>query len=184
MSNRLKTIVLSSLGFIMLLGSVTYTSCRQRDKCKEIVCAFDGTCVEGKCYCATGYEGTQCEKLIRAKFTGPWTATESGTLSLTEKYALDMYEGGGIDSVRIQNFNNRLTEDVKAYVSDDTLYIYRQTLPYQNTTVTVEGRGYLAPSRYYQEHSDLIVHYYVTDNTTGRTNDFGWDHGKSSEWVK
>jgi hypothetical protein len=180
MSNRLKTIVLSALGVIMVLGSVTYTSCRQRDKCKEITCAFSSTCVEGKCYCATGYEGTQCEKLIRAKFTGPWTATESGTLSLTEKYALDIYEGNGTDSVRIQNFNNRLTEDVKAFVSDDTLYIYRQTL--QNKTV--EGRGYLAPSKYYQEHSDLIVHYYVTDLATGKTNDFGWDHGKSSEWVK
>ena len=180
MSHRLKTIVLSALGAILVMGSLTYTSCRQRDKCREITCAFSGTCVEGKCYCATGYEGTQCEKLIRAKFTGPWTVLESGTLSLTEEYPLDIFEGGGTDSVRIQNFNNRFNEDVMGYVSDDTLYIYRQKV--ENSYV--EGRGYLYPSKYYQEHSDLIVHYYVFDTITNKTNDFGWDHGKASEWVK
>lgn len=181
MSSHVKTILLSAISALLVMGSLTYTSCRQRDKCREITCAFSGTCVEGKCYCATGYEGTQCEKLIRAKFSGPWTVLESGTKSFTEEYALDVYEGGGTDSIYIRNFNNKfLNTDVKGYVSDDTLYIYMQKVG----GYIVEGRGYLFPSKYYQEHSDLIVHYYVQDTTTWVINDFGWDHGKSSEWVK
>lgn len=181
MSNRLKTIVLSALGAALVFGGITYSSCK-RDKCKEITCAFTGTCVEGVCYCATGYEGTQCEKLIRAKFTGPWTALESGTLTLTEEYALDVFEGAEINQVKIQNFNNRFGPpfDVMGYVSDDTLYIPRQGVDGK----IVEGRGYLVPSKYYQQHADMIVHYYVYDSLTNKTNDFGWDHGKPSEWVK
>jgi hypothetical protein len=180
MSNRFKTIVLSTLAVLMVMSSITYTSCRQRDKCKEITCAFGGTCVEGACYCQTGYEGTQCEKLARAKFTGPWTALEAGTESLTEEYALDVFEGNALDSVYIQNFNNRFTANVKAYISDDTMYIFRQAIQDK----IVEGRGFLVPSKYYQEHAEMIVHYYVQDADSGYINDFGWDRGKPSEWVK
>lgn len=165
----------------MLFGAVTYTSCK-RDKCKEITCAFGAACVEGTCYCATGYEGTQCEKLIRAKFTGTWSATEAGTQTLTEEYPLDVEEGTEINKVKIRNFNNRFGPgmEINAIVSGDTMYIPRQSLDAK----VVEGRGYLVPSKYYQEHSEMVVHYYVYDSATGKTNDFGWDFGKPAEWLK
>ncbi len=181
MSNRVKTIVLSALSAVLVFGSITYTSCK-RDKCKEITCSFEGTCVEGQCYCATGYEGTQCEKTIRAKFIGPWTVTESGTLTLSAEYPLNVEAATAINAVRIYNFNNTIPQQyyVTGRVSDDTLYIDRQGVGGK----VIEGRGYLAPSQFYQQHGDLIVHYYVLDTVANKINDYGWNHGKPSEWLK
>lgn len=181
MSNRVKTIVLSALSAALVFGGITYTSCK-RDKCKEITCSFDATCVEGQCYCATGYEGTQCEKTIRSKFVGPWTVTESGTMTTSAEYALSVEPATGINYVKIYNFNNTIPQQyfVTARVSDDTMYIDRQKVG-ENT---VEGRGYLAPSQFYQQHGDLIVHYYILDSAGTTINDFGWNHGKPSEWLK
>lgn len=181
MSQRLKTIVLSALGALLVFSSITYTSCK-RDKCKEITCAFGATCVEGVCYCPTGYEGSQCEKIIRSKFIGAWNVTESGTMTTTEEYTLSVSEGITINTVKIHNFNNHFGPgyEVSGYVSDDTLYIPKQYVD----SMAVEGRGYLAPSQFYQEHGEMIVHYYVLDTAANTINDFGWDLGKPAEWVK
>ena len=181
MSNHVKTTVLSALSAILVFGSITYTSCK-RDKCKEITCSFDATCVEGQCYCATGYEGTQCEKTIRTKFVGVWSVTESGTQTLTAEYPIEIEGAPAINQVRIYNFNNTIPQEyfVTGTVSDDTLYIDRQSV---NGKI-IEGRGYLAPSQFYQEHGDIIVHYYVLDTFQNVINDYGWNHGKPSEWLK
>lgn len=180
MSKRFKTIVLSALSIILLFGGITYTSC-QRDKCKEITCAFGATCVEGVCYCPTGYEGAQCEKTIRSKFIGVWNATESGTITLTEDYPLTVSEGTVINTVRVGNLNNfGIGYEVDGYVSADTLYVPRQYVD----SMVVEGRGYLDPSQFYQEHGKVIFHYYVIDTAANTINDFGWDLGKPSIWVK
>ena len=176
-----KTIIFSALGALAVFTTITYTSCK-RDKCKDITCANSSTCAEGACYCATGFEGTQCEKLIRAKFTGPWMVFESGTESLAAQYPIAIEIGEQINTVKIRNFNNTFPEPfrIEAYVSGDTLYIPRQPVNGR----TVEGRGYFVPSIYYQEHGYMEVHYYVANDTTGRVNDYGWDRGKVSKWVK
>ena len=181
MSKRLKTIVLSAMSAILVFGGITYTSCK-RDKCQEITCAFGATCVEGVCYCTTGYEGSQCEKTIRSKFIGAWTVTESGTQTQTAEYTLNISEGTTINTVSIHNFNNKFGPDysVSAYVSKDTLYIPRQ---YVDSNL-IEGRGYLSPSQFYQEHGEVIVHYFVLDTASNVINDYGWDRGKPSEWLK
>lgn len=181
MNQRLKTIVLSAVSALLVFSSITYTSC-ERDKCKEITCAFGAACVEGVCYCPTGYEGAQCEKTIRSKFIGPWSVTEAGTMSLTEEYTLEVYEDVAINAVKIYNLNNQFgpNKEISGYVSADTLYIPLQYVD----SMAVEGRGYLAPSQFYQEHGEMIVHYYVRDTAAKTTNDFGWDLGKPSEWLK
>jgi hypothetical protein len=39
---------------------VTYTACT-KDKCDDVVCQNNGTCVDGSCKCPFGYSGTNCE---------------------------------------------------------------------------------------------------------------------------
>ena len=49
--------------FITICFSITLilTSCSKSDPCEGIVCKNGGTCIEGKCQCPDGFEGTLCE---------------------------------------------------------------------------------------------------------------------------
>jgi len=49
--------------FITICFSITLilTSCSKSDPCEGIVCKNGGTCVDGKCQCPNGFEGTLCE---------------------------------------------------------------------------------------------------------------------------
>lgn len=66
------TVLLTLGGFT----AVTYTACN-KDECKDVVCQNGGSCVEGTCSCAAGYEGTNCETKSSAKFVGTYTVTEN-----------------------------------------------------------------------------------------------------------
>lgn len=54
--------MLSSL--LLLLGSC-------KDPCDDLNCNA-GSCVEGICNCDEGYDGTNCESEVRAKYYGTW----------------------------------------------------------------------------------------------------------------
>ena len=60
---------------IISLSLFGLSSCA--DPCKDIECQNGGTCVEGTCNCAEGYEGTNCETAMRDKFVSSYSATET-----------------------------------------------------------------------------------------------------------
>jgi uncharacterized membrane protein len=181
MNTCLKTIVLTALSAIVVFTGLTYSSCVS-DKCKAITCAYDGVCDDGECTCATGYEGTQCERITRDKFLGTWTVIEKGTLTNPATYTATINPGEYIHEVAIKNFYNLFPAGVSvyAYVSDDTLYIPVQ----QRFNKTIEGRGYLRPSTENEENATMELHYYVVDSATQKLNDYGWDQGQPSQWDK
>lgn len=181
MKTCLKTIVLATLSTVVVFTGLTYTSCNP-DKCKAITCAYGGVCNDGDCTCATGYEGSQCEKITRNKFVATWKVSEKGSLTNSQLYTLDIAAGAAINEVVITNFNNTIPHayKVQATVSQDTLYIPRQRLYGR----VIEGRGYLVPDVAFEEYGSMTVQYYVTDTATGRTNDYGWDIGLQSNWSK
>ncbi len=76
---QIRQIALSALLTFSAFGAVVYTSCN-KDECKDVVCQNGGTCAEGVCTCATGYEGTNCETKSRDKFVGTYAGTEICTL--------------------------------------------------------------------------------------------------------
>ena len=181
MKTCLKSIVLSALSAIVVFTGLTISSC-DPDKCKAITCAYGGVCDGGQCTCATGYEGNQCEKITRDKFTGTWSVTEKGTLTNPALYTLKIKDGGAVHEVAIENFYNLFPSGVEvyAYVSNDTLYIPRQEQFHR----TVEGRGYLQPNVNEEEDASIEMHYYVADSATHKVNDYGWDEGQPSLWDK
>ncbi len=66
------------IALILLLSTLTVLpSCKKDDPCDNVVCLNGGTCSDGSCTCATGYEGTTCETEIRAKFIGIYNGTFS-----------------------------------------------------------------------------------------------------------
>jgi len=169
MKARLKTIIISALSSILAFSAVTYNSCKP-DKCKSIRCAYGGVCKDGNCLCQSGYEGSQCETVVRDKFLGVWSVFESGTLNgQPANYTISIIAGDNITDVKIHNFYNFLTNDVYAIVKGDSLVINRQSVNGR----TVEGYGFLDPDKHYTEHGKFVVHYAVTIDSSGRIDDYG-----------
>jgi hypothetical protein len=178
MKARIRTIVLTALGAITVFTAVTFSSCSE-DKCKAIMCAYGGVCTDGKCLCPTGYEGPQCETVNRDRYLGVWTVTEDGTLTQAAQYPISIEKGDNITELRIKNFRNLFTENVKAFVKGDTLYIPQQTV---NNHVVL-GNGYIMEDKYYGKNGKIVVKYKVTD-PLGKVDDFGIEGGDASLWNK
>ena len=181
MKTCVKTIVLSALSALVVFTGMTYTSCNP-DKCKAITCAYGGVCTNGECTCATGYEGNQCEKVTRDKFTGTWEVAETGTQTGFNRYTISIAPAEAIQEVGIFNFYNYIPMNLSviANVSNDTLYIPRQEL----FNRTIEGMGYLDPTVDYEENGHMILRYRVTETVSGVYNDFGLIEGQPSLWYR
>ncbi|XZF14220.1 hypothetical protein ACTHGU_20770 [Chitinophagaceae bacterium MMS25-I14] len=180
MKARFKTMILSALGAMAAFSAVTYSSCSP-DKCKAIVCAYGGVCNDGACVCPSGYEGPQCESVVRDKFTGVWNVLETGTISQAAQYTVSV-ENSTDDNklaVVIRHFHNNLVDAVQASVLGDTLFIPQQTV----NNYTLEGKGYLVPDKYYSQHAKLTLYYYIT-GPNGQKDDFGTQFGKPAMWNK
>lgn len=66
------------LALALALSTITVlSSCKKDDPCDSVVCQNGGTCNDGSCACATGYEGTTCGTEIRAKFIGTYNGNFS-----------------------------------------------------------------------------------------------------------
>jgi hypothetical protein len=60
---------------LLLTLSTAITSCKKDDPCDNVVCSNGGTCNDGTCACAAGYEGTTCATEVRAKFIGTYNGS-------------------------------------------------------------------------------------------------------------
>lgn len=72
-----------TIGLTVAVLASAAVGCKKEDKdpCDKVVCQNGGSCNNGNCSCATGYEGTTCGTEMRAKFIGLYngTLTCSGT---------------------------------------------------------------------------------------------------------
>ena len=139
-----------------------FSSCK-RDKCRAVHCYNLGTCKEGACTCATGYEGTDCQTVTRLKYIGNWSATEQLTTGeVTHSYSVSIAEGtDGINSVIITNLlNSAALSPILGTITYGTgLYIPAQQLAGN----MVYGNGTFG-------NGTLTVNMSVRDLGTGVTN--------------
>lgn len=59
----------------LILGlstAMVFTACKKDDPCDNVVCQNGGSCNDGSCSCATGFEGSTCGTEVRAKFIGSY----------------------------------------------------------------------------------------------------------------
>ena len=181
---QMKSFLLTTLSVFALTSAVFLSSCKE-DKCKAVVCAYDGTCNEdGSCSCVVGYEGERCETVTRDKFKGVWNVTEDGTNSNPQVYAVSVENGNKIDEVLVRNFNNKFNAEVTAQVKGDTIYVAQQQMTSGGDIYTVEGKGYAVPETFYGLHGKLVLSYKVT-SPDGSINDFGTGGGQNPAiWTK
>lgn len=123
---------------VFSLAIVTfYTSCT--DPCKDVTCLNAGTCVDGTCNCASGYEGDDCGTEVRAKFKGTWNVSDGCSLSGTASYQVGVSSGSGIFDVKISNVWNSFINSVNATISGSSISIPNQEP--DNDGFTVSGSG-------------------------------------------
>ena len=179
----LKTVLLTALIAFSACAALVYTSCN-RDKCKTIVCAYNGVCNNGICTCPLGYEGTNCETISRQKFLGNWSVFEKGSITEAAQYPISIEEGAKITDVVIKNFYNYFTVPINASVIHDTLFIPNHQ--YQGKVLF--GIGYIYSDVTYGQYGAISMEYEIVDTATQSVNDFGYhsliDHSDPSAWNK
>ncbi len=137
----IRNIAFSALLALGAFTTVTYTACNP-DECKDVVCNNGGSCVDGTCNCATGYEGTKCETEARKKFIKTWTATDKEGTTDLPTYTSAIVAGTSITEVKINNIaDDFFTNDVVATISGNKITIASQ-IP-DNDGYKVSGEGTL-----------------------------------------
>ena len=179
----MKNIILTTLSTLLLFFAISFNACKP-DKCKNVSCAYSGTCKEGVCMCQVGYEGEHCETVTRDKFKGIWNINEDGTLSSPAQYSISIESADKINKVLIKNFQNNFTMDVEAYAVRDTLPIQYQSLSNGNS---VEGWATIVDTnplnQHYYQHAIMNFYYKVT-NSLGQINEYGSNGAGPSIWSK
>ena len=152
---------LKSIAFTVALalgtfGAVTYTSCNS-DDCKDVVCNNGGTCIDGNCSCPTGFEGSDCGTLARAKFLGTYTGSESCTLG-TDNYSVKVTEHSDKAKMNIENLYN---ENFVANANPDGNGF---TIPSQSvgSSTTVSGNGTISGN-------NISITYTINNGATSNT---------------
>ena len=89
---------------VMALSTVLFlSSCK--DECKDVDCQNGGTCVEGTCECASGYEGSECQTQWRDKVVKVWNVT-SNSCAGVGGWQVTVTEGSGSTGLNLGNFSH------------------------------------------------------------------------------
>lgn len=113
--------------FAFVLSTTVYTtSCK--DDCSSSSCENGGTCVDGDCNCADGYEGNTCSAESRDKFEGDWTYSGiSGCTFVVNRPSKISEETSNVLQVTMTNLTG-YSETVIANVDGNTITIPVQTV--------------------------------------------------------
>lgn len=75
--------------FVIILSVflvTVYSSCKKEqytyvNKCADVLCENNGTCIDGNCSCTLGYTGERCENKANTAYIGKWQVTQKVTSS-------------------------------------------------------------------------------------------------------
>ena len=124
---------------LALAMSTTFISCKKDDPdpCESVTCLNGGTCSDGNCSCATGYEGSTCGTEVRGKFLGLYVGTMACTgLSLAGDLTVTN-SAASITSVLISDGADQFV----GTVSGSSVNIATQTI---SGGTTVSGSGQIS----------------------------------------
>lgn len=126
------------LASVVAAATFSLTSCV--DPCKDVVCENGGTCIEGTCDCATGYEGDNCADEMRAKFVGSYSVADNCSATGTASYTVNVSNSStDVSTVLISNFWGLFTNNVTATVDGTNITIANQEPDGDGFTVSGTG---------------------------------------------
>lgn len=144
-----KTIVLTLLLVAGIFSSTIYFSACTADPCKTraVTCMNGGTCKDGDCICAKGYEGDSCQFRINEKFNSHYACIRTRLIN-------NSFTDDNDDSIRIKALNDKFSvkiysirdsifEVLNASVEGNTLTIPDQNIDFLGTIYKYNGNGSL-----------------------------------------
>lgn len=63
------------LAILLFQLFITLAGCDTRS-CEEVICGINSSCFQGRCFCADGYEGTDCSVMSAQKYIGNYQVQE------------------------------------------------------------------------------------------------------------
>ncbi|MBX7142800.1 MAG: calcium-binding EGF-like domain-containing protein [Chitinophagales bacterium] len=128
------------LAAVAFSTAMFFNAC-ESDPCKDVICQNQGTCVDGTCQCADGYEGTNCETRTADKYAGTWSAVDvctSGTWTYAATIAASSTEAPKILITNFGGFGSSVV--AVATVNGNTMSVPSQTFG----AVSLSGSGTLS----------------------------------------
>jgi hypothetical protein len=124
----------------LALGTVLFFASCTKDECKDVTCDNGGVCTAGVCDCATGFEGTNCETKMNAKFVASYNGSDvcsSGPYTYTATIAASSTIANGLVINNFGGFGSSFT--ATATVDGSNVTIPSQTV----SGLTISGSGTL-----------------------------------------
>ncbi|MBL7766216.1 MAG: calcium-binding EGF-like domain-containing protein [Chitinophagaceae bacterium] len=154
---RISIILSTTVLFLMLASTVVFNAC-VKDPCKDIICRNNGICRDGRCKCATGFEGPNCSVKMYEKFIGTWDGSYRCNGLIPETMTLIVAPETEPNKISIYNIFSQ-TVAILAVVDIDKVTIPEQTLG----NITYSGNGYI-------ESKYITLYITQRDNITGNYN--------------
>lgn len=131
--------------YILLAATLmlTIASCERRN-CDNVVCGGNQLCNSGNCFCADGYEGTNCETQSYLKYLGNYNGTENCYNSSPNfyNYPININQGYYVNQVELTNlFNLGIVASMTIHTDQSNQGNYVE-VPYQSQgAVSFSGQG-------------------------------------------
>ncbi len=144
-----KTIFYTALAILSFFGTLSYFSACKPDPCvtRAVDCKNGGTCKDGECLCALGYEGDSCQFRVNQKYDSYYACIRT---RLTNGTLVDDND----DTLRVKAMNDRFTiqffsvrdsvyEVISGTVNGNYITIPNQTKNFITYDATYTGNGSL-----------------------------------------
>lgn len=135
--NIIPIVVLMPMTLICMLSSCK----KEEDKCKDVICPDHAYCdiYTGKCKCEFGYEGINCDTLMRTKFIGGFQGHNNGTGSIND-YTIKISgkPKNDITKISITNIANSYDYVIGTITGSTNFTVERQII---NFLDDISGKG-------------------------------------------
>jgi hypothetical protein len=123
-------------------GMIAIASCKkEEDPCEGVSCLNGGSCNNGTCTCATGYEGSNCGTEQRSKFLASYNVSESCNMSGNFNYTMSINTSAtGVTNVVLNNFYG-VGATVTGTVNGSAITIPSQLVNVNSIGHTFSGSG-------------------------------------------
>jgi len=144
-----KTILYTTILMLSIFAVTGYfTACKQ-DSCvtRDVDCMNGGTCKDGDCLCALGYEGDSCQFKVNKKFDSYYacirTRITNGSLKEDNDDTLHVIALNDKLSIRLFSIRDSIVEVIDAKVDGNYVTIPEQTKDFIFYLATYTGTGSL-----------------------------------------
>ncbi len=150
---RTSIILTTVMAFLLLASGIVFNACNS-DPCKSLICKNNGICRDGRCKCASGYEGPNCASKMYEKFIGTWDGSYRCNGSLPDIITNIIAPGDKPNEIQLYDiFDQGVT--IKGVIDIDKLTIDAQTIG----DVTYSGNGFI-------EGKYITIYFTKKDNVT------------------